>query len=125
VCVIADGRGGAIGFALAPGQGRELPMAQDLRGRLPGVPGRITGDRGLALDDLRGRIWEIGARPASPPRRGDTPAACPEWIDNNRHLGETLWACLKEWRALATRYEKTRRSFLAVLCLAATQGWFK
>jgi transposase len=32
---------------------------------------------------------------------------------------ERLWARLKEWRAVATRYEKTATSFMGVLCLAA------
>jgi hypothetical protein len=36
-----------------------------------------------------------------------------------------LWARLKEWRAVATRYEKTARSFLGVLRLAATMDWLK
>jgi transposase len=38
---------------------------------------------------------------------------------------ERLWARLKEWRAVATRYEKTARSFLSVLCLAASLDWIK
>jgi hypothetical protein len=32
---------------------------------------------------------------------------------------------LKEWRAIATRYEKIAKSFLGVLCLAATANWLK
>jgi transposase len=36
-----------------------------------------------------------------------------------------LWARLKEWRAVATRYEKTARSFLGVLHLAAALDWLK
>jgi hypothetical protein len=42
-----------------------------------------------------------------------------------RHLVENLWARLKEWRAVATRYKKTARSFLSVLCLAATADWLR
>ena len=38
---------------------------------------------------------------------------------------ENLWARLKEWRAVASRYEKTARSFLGVLCIAATADWLK
>ncbi|TDH60253.1 IS5/IS1182 family transposase, partial [Dankookia rubra] len=34
-------------------------------------------------------------------------------------------ARLKEWRAVATRYEKTAASFLGVLCLAATADWLR
>lgn len=124
-CVIADGRGRAIAFALAPGQAHELPLAPGLLGCLPDVPGWIVGDRGFASDAFRERIGNLGARPAIPPRRTDPPVACPEWIYNNRHLVENLWARLKEWRALATRYEKTARSFLGVLCLAATADWLK
>jgi transposase len=80
-------------------------MARDLLGRLSAAPGWVVGDRGLASDDLREHIWDLGARPAIPPRRSDAPVACPDWIYNNRHLVENLWARLKEWRALATRYD--------------------
>src|SRR4051794_33323302 len=80
---------------------------------------------GFASDAFRERIWNLGARPAIPPKRTDAPVACPEWIYNNRHLVENLWARLKEWRAVATRYEKTAHSFLGVLCLAATADWLK
>lgn len=85
----------------------------------------MVGDRGLACDAFRARISDIGARPAILPRRTDAPVACPDWIYANRHLVENLWARLKQWRAIATRYEKTARSFLGVLCLAATLDWLR
>ena len=53
------------------------------------------------------------------------PVACPTWIYNNRSQVENLWARLKEWRAVATRYEKTAQSFLGILCLAAAADWIK
>src|SRR3712207_2292042 len=124
-CVIADGRGRAVAFALAPGQAHELPMAPGLLDCLPDVPGWVVGDRGLASDAFRERVWDLGARPAIPPKRTDAPVACPEWIYANRHLVENLWARLKEWRAVATRYEKTARSFLGLLSLAATCDWLR
>ena len=93
--MIADGRWRAIAFALAPGQAHELPLAPGLLGCLPDVPGWIVGDRGFACDAFRERIWNLGARPAIPPRRTDAPVACPEWIYNNRHLVENLWARLR------------------------------
>ncbi|RKK01053.1 IS5 family transposase [Pseudoroseomonas wenyumeiae] len=124
-CVIADGRGRAIAFALAPGQAHELPLAPGLLNSLPDVPGWIVGDRGYASDAFRERIWNMGARPAIPPKRTDAPVACPAWIYNNRSRVENLWARLKEWRAVATRYEKTARSFLSILCLAAADDWIK
>ena len=45
--------------------------------------------------------------------------------DHNRNRVERLWARLKEWRAVATRYEKTACSFMGVLCMAATMDWIK
>jgi transposase len=123
--VIADAGGRAIAFALAPGQAHELPMAPGLLGCLPDVPGWVVGDRGYASDAFRGLIWDLGARPAIPSKRTDTPVACPAWIYHNRNRVERLWGRLKEWRAVATRYEKTARSFRGVLCLAATADWLK
>jgi transposase len=124
-CVIADGRGRAVAFALAPGQAHELPMGPGLLDCLPDVPGWVVGDRGLASDTFRDRIWNLGARPAIPPKCTDAPVACPPWIYANRHLVENLWARLKEWRAIATRYEKTAKSFLGVLSFAATLDWLR
>jgi transposase len=123
--VIADGRGRAISFALAPGQAHELPLAPDMLNGLPGTPRWIVGDRGYASNALRELIWDMGARPAIPPKRNDAPVACRPWIYNNRYRVENLWARLKEWRAVATRYEKTACSFLGVLCLAATADRLK
>ena len=120
--MIADGRDRAVAFALAPGQARELPLAPGLLGCLPDVPGWGVGDRGFAADAFRERIWDMGSRPAIPPRRTDTPVACPEGFTPTAAF-ENLWARLKEWRAVATRYEKTARSLLGVLHLAATQDW--
>ena len=50
---------------------------------------------------------------------------CPDWAYNNRNMVERLWARLKQWRAVATRYEKTARSFPGVLCLAAAIDWIR
>lgn len=36
---------------------------------------------------------------------------------------ENLWARLKEWRAVATRYDKTAASFLGAVHLAAALDW--
>jgi transposase len=123
--VIADGGGRAIAFALAPGQAHELPLAPALLARLPRRPLWVVADRGYASHAFRERVWGLGARPAVPPKRGEAPVACPAWVYTNRNRVERLWGRLKEWRAVATRYEKTARSFMGVLCLAATLDWLK
>lgn len=93
--------------------------------RLPGVPRWVVADRGYASDTFRSQVWSMGARPAIPPKRNDAPVACPDWAYNNRNRVERLWGRLKEWRAVATRYEKTARSFMGVLCLAASMDWLR
>jgi len=123
--VIADGAGRAVAFALAPGQAHELPHAAPLLARLPGVPMWVVADRGYSGHAFRDHIWSLGARPAIPPQVNEAPVACPEPIYNNRNRVERLWARLKEWRAVATRYEKTAASFLGVLRLAATIDWLR
>ena len=124
-CVIADGLGRAVAFILAPGQAHELPHAIPLLNRLPGVPKWVVADRGFSSHACREHIWERGAQPAIPFKQNEAPVACPDWIYVNRHRVENLWARLKEWRAIATRYEKTASSFMGVLCLAATLDWLK
>ncbi len=123
--MIADGRGRALAFALAPGQAHELPLAPGLLACLTRIPGWVLGDRGYASQGFRQHIWDMGARPAIPCKRNEEQLACPVWIYNNRNLVERLWARLKEWRAVATRYEKTASSFMGVLCLAAALDWLK
>ncbi len=106
-------------------QAHKLTDAPPLVERLPGVPKWVVGDRGYTSHAFREHIWRIGARPAIPPQRHEALVACPGWIYNNRNVVERLWARLKEWRAIATRYEKTASSFMGVLCLAAAIDWIR
>jgi transposase len=141
--VIADGLGRAIAFRIAPGQAHELPHAVPLLDSLPGVPTWVVADRGytshafrehiwslgarpaIPSKSIREHIWSLGARPAIPSKSNEAPIACPDWIYTNRNLVERLWNRLKEWRAVATRYEKTASSFMGILCLAAALDWLK
>jgi transposase len=124
--MIADGSGRALGFALAPGQAHELPIAPALLSVLPALALWIVADRGYASHAFRLLIWSLGSRPAIPAKRNEAPpVACPAWIYHNRNLVERCWSRLKEWRAVATRYEKTARCFMGVLCIAATMDWLK
>ena len=117
--MIADGLGRAVAFILAPGQAHELPHAVPLLDRLPRVPQWVVADRGYASHAFREHIWTLGARPAIPSKKNEAPVACPAWIYANRNIVERLWGRLKEWRAVATRYEKTARNFLAFVHLAS------
>jgi putative transposase len=41
-----------------------------------------------------------------------------------RNLIERASRRLKDWRAIATRYDKTRRNFLASICLVTAITWW-
>ena len=123
--MIADSAGRAVAFHIAPGQAHELPHAVPLLAALPGVPRWVVADRGYSSHAFREHVWDLGARPAIPAKRNEAPVAYRDWIYNNRNRVERLWGRLKEWRAVATRYEKTAASFLGVLHLAATMDWLK
>ena len=123
--MIADGAGRAIASRLAPGQAHELPRAVPLLERLPGVPRWVVADRGYTSHASRQHVWDLGGKPAIPPQSHEAPVACPGWTYHDRNRVERSWARLKEWRAAATRYEKTARSFLGVLCLAAAIDWLR
>ena len=117
------GRGGG---ALAPGQQvHELPHTVPPLVRLPSVPIWVEADRGYSSHAFREHLWHRGARSAIPPKVNEAPIACQQPIYNNRNRVEHLWSRLKEWRAVATLYEKTAASFLGVLCLAATADWLR
>lgn len=78
------------------------------------------------MSATRSAIWSgSAARPAIPPKRNEEKIACPPWVYNNRNRVERLWARLKEWRAAATRYEKTAASFMGVLRFAASMDRLK
>lgn len=76
-CVIADSRGRAVAFALAPGQAHELPRAAGLLCCLVDGPGWVVSDRGYASDRFRDLIWTMPARPVIPPQRTNAPVVCP------------------------------------------------
>jgi transposase len=76
-CVIADGSGRAVAFALAPGQAHELSFAPRLLDHLPDVPLWIIGDRGYSSHEFRDRIWRSGSRPVIPTKSNEEAVACP------------------------------------------------
>jgi transposase len=123
--VLADARGRAIASALTPGQAAELPQAEGLLGFLPGTPPWTVADRGYSSHALREAIRDLGSTPAIPTRSNEAPVTCRDWAYVNRERVERLWSRLKEWRAVAICYDKTARSFLGVLSLAATFNWIR
>ena len=69
-------------------------------------------------------LAEAGKTAVIPPRKTRTaPPAFDKDLYKARHLIENFFAQLKQFRAIATRYDKTARCFLAGIHLAAIAIW--
>ena len=131
-CVICEAGGRAIAFGVLPGQASELRAAPALlatamlMSRIGGsTVHRVVCDRGYSSAAWRALIREAGAEAVVPAQPRHTYVAYDEAAYRRRHRVEQLWGRLKEWRAVATRYEKTAESFLGVLYVAAAMDWIK
>jgi transposase len=68
--------------------------------------------------------WRVPENPPSSPRQNRTaPRQFDEVLYQTRHLIENFFCKLKQFRGIATRYDKTARNFLAALHLAAATIW--
>jgi len=115
-----------VDFVLAPGQAHELAPSLVLLKRLPRPPAWTLADMACDAAAFRDEAWRIGTTPVVPSRKGAKhPQPCPGFIYVHRNLIERCWSRLKEFRAIATRYDKTATSYAAGIAIAATLDWFK
>ncbi len=69
-------------------------------------------------------LLAAGKTPVIPPKRNrKAPRDWDRDLYKARHLIENFFARLKQFRAIATRYDKTARNFLAAIHLAAATVW--
>ena len=88
-----------------------------MAGRRPRV---VIADKGYDGDRLVASIAACGAEPVIPPmRHRRRPRAYDREKYRLRNVAERLWGRLKQFRRVATRYEKTARRFLTFVQLAA------
>lgn len=65
-----------------------------------------------------------GILPVIPPKANrKVPVACDFEAYNNNNRIERMFNRLKQFRRIATRYDKTALSFVSFLCLAAAKLW--
>lgn len=93
------------------------------RALLPSIPQAavLLGDRGYDADWFRNALIEMGISPCIPSRIGRK-APIPHDTDlyRLRHRIENMFARLKDWRRIATRYDRCPILFLSACALAAT-----
>ncbi len=114
-----DALGNPTGFVLSPGQAHDLEGADAL---LPSLAAdMLIADKAFDAE-VRGRkpLQEAGKAAVIPPKGNRKE---PRFYDRDlyqaRHLIENFFAKLKQFRAIATRYDKRAVHFLAAIYLAA------
>jgi transposase len=89
-------------------------------------PTRLLGDKGYDSDEIRNDLAKRGIKPVIPPRSNrTTPIEYDRQAYKRRNLIERCVNRLKQFRRIATRYEKTARAFASMLCIAAARLWIK
>jgi transposase len=118
------GLGQPVRFILTAGHRGDAPQAGPL---IEGLPARVVmADTAYDADHLRKAIADKGALaviPNNPSRARKLPLD--KHLYAQRHLVECCFSRLKQFRCVATRFEKTARNYLAVLHLAATVLWMR
>jgi transposase len=102
---------------LSGGQAHDLTCAEPL---LEGVePGALLGDKAFDADPFIETLKRRDITPVIPPKANrKEPRACDFALYCERNLIERFFNKLKHFRAVATRYDKLARNFLAGVKLA-------
>ncbi len=83
--------------------------------------GILHGDKGYDSDAVRRKIESKGAAPNIPPKTNRRWKNCfSPVLYRNRNAIERMFGRLKEFRRIATRYDRLAQNYLAAVCLAAT-----
>ena len=120
---LVDALGNPVGFCVTGGQEHDLAGADELLADMQADT--LIADKAYDAD---ARVLEplaaAGKTAVIPPsasrsrRRGFD-----RELFKSRHLIENFFARLKLYRAIATRYDKTKRNFLAAIHLVAAVIW--
>ncbi len=119
-----DAYGLPIEFEVSGGEAHDCTMAPELIGRLPDSAA-VVADKGYDSEEIRRCIEDKGAKPVIPRRKNSkTGNADMDWcLYKYRHLVENAFARLKHFRAIATRYDKLKRNYKAMLAFACGFLW--
>jgi transposase len=115
--------GNPVGFCLTGGQAHDLEGADHL---LPGMEANtLIADKAFDADKRVLEPLAAAGKAAVIPPKANRVAQRDYDRDlyKARHLIENFFAKLKQFRAIATRYDKTARNFLAAIHLAAIAIW--
>jgi transposase len=113
-----NGLGLPVKLVLTPGQAADVTQAETL---IEGAPFEVViADRGYDSQAVVDAIEAKGGEAVIPTQKN---RKVQRDIDRERYkdrnLAERFWARVKQYRRVATRYEKTARNFLALVHVAS------
>ena len=109
--------GNPFRFILTPGQVHDVRAAPDL---LEGVAcGALIGDKGYDADTLIERLRQASSVVIPPKHNRAVKRACDYVLYKERDLIERLFQKMKQFRAIAPRYDKLATNFLGAVRLVA------
>ena len=117
---VCDGKGRPLVMTLTEGQ------MSDYRGAaimLPALPKarELLADRGYDAGWFRSALAAKGIKPCIPSKTNrKTPIAHDKILYRQRHKIENMFGRLKDWRRIATRYDRCAHTFFSAICIAAT-----
>ena len=118
----SDALGNPVRWHLTGGQVHDITQAPALIEGLHAE--QVIADKGYDSDAFIAVIEVAGAQPVIPSRNNRlAPRAYDRHAYRERHLIECLFNRLKQFRRIATRYDKLARNFLSMLNLASAYVW--
>ena len=117
-----DALGNPLRLLLTAGQASEYGQANAL---IEGFEAAyVLADKGYDSDEFVQTITATGAQAVIPPRNHrNTLREYDREVYKERNLVERLFQKLKQFRRIATRYERLARNYQAMLYLAASLIW--
>jgi transposase len=122
---VVDQDGLPVRLLLSAGQAADMAIVPQLLAGLP-TPVTVVADRGYDSNAVLELIARSGAKPSIPScsrrivRRSVDPA-----IYRQRNIIERFFCRLKQFRRIATRFDKLARNFLAAVLIASTRLWLR
>jgi len=110
---------------LSEGQMSDHKGARLMLGVLPKAK-TLIADRGYDSNWFRNALKERGTEPCIPPTKSrKTPLDYDKTNYRQRHKIENLFAKLKDWRRIATRYDRCAHTFFSAVCVAAAVAFYR
>jgi len=115
-----DGLGNPVYFHLSAGNVHDSILATEVLSNVRLKGSNILGDKAYGTKEIREYIISQEATYTIPPKTNNpNPWQCDWWVYKERHLVECFFSKLKNFRRVATRYDKLATSFLAFVYIAS------